>query len=126
MSLRVAIKSLGLMLALASSSAWAHVACTAPMPYPAAKSSSAVYIVVESLGIWPLCDRTNASFSGITTISPDWCRAWYAALITEQKTAGIVTCYSGSAANIANGPECTALVSSAILNPAPYHMDIGA
>ena len=118
--------AMGATSLLFAQSAFANFSCSGTVQYLAVNSGSSLYVVIGTFGVWAICGLNGSTSNGGTTVNVDACKAWYSALLANQKTGSVITFYFASASNGANGPECTALGTWVLPNPVPYHMEIGS
>lgn len=120
---RAWLAAVGAAVLCSSGIASANFTCEGKVSYLGLGPDGTVTMSV-GFGVWYICNLTAPWSTGGVNFSPEGCRAWYAAILANQKSEQSIVFFFSSSSTTSNGAECTALGSWTAPNPAPYHMGI--
>lgn len=106
----------------ASMNAAATTYCEGLVTHLGVDSEGQLLVSVNNYGVWNICNLKSAFSGNGVNYAPETCRAWYAAVLSAQKTGSLILFYFSTSTDSYNGPACAAIGSWVVPNPSPYYM----
>lgn len=108
----------GALTFLPATSIYANFSCSGYPNTVGVSTAGNVYVNI-GFGMWDICSLNTTTSNNIT---PETCKAQYAALLASNKTHTTVKMYFNNATDTNNGPSCSTIGSWAN-TPSFYHLE---